>query len=163
MAADRATPKPKPLDATDYLLLDICLRNPEASQQQVTDALATTGVKLTKRSVHSRLNKPHFREALNEKYEEAVRQTVMIAKANAPRAVRTHLKIMNSTTAEDRDKIAAAKEITRIGIETKVKIGFEKEGLTLKHQLDLSRLSEEQLATFEQLVAIAAIAVQETQ
>jgi hypothetical protein len=137
------------------------LRNPEHSQEKIADALG-----LSDRTVNRRVNKPAFQRELAARYERTISDTVRIARANAPRAVRTHVSIMNNQNAEDRDRIAAAREVTRLAIESKITIAFDEKGLNLNHSVDLSRLDVEELEVFARLLekmgAVAATSAEET-
>ena len=66
---------------------------------------------------------------------------------------------MNNRNADDRDRIAAAREVTRLAIETKVVVGFDERGLNVNHRLDLTLLDDDELELFERLlVKMGAVA-----
>ncbi len=156
MADAEATPKQ--LDATDLQLLEACLRNPEASQKQLAEALG-----LSLRTTNRRINQPHFREALHRKYNEQVEIAVQVYRANAPRVARALAKIIHpgggcstcgrgALAAEPRDIIGAAREMNRM-LESKPMQGAFNLGapaapgapMTVTTPVDLSTLTDEEL------------------
>jgi DNA-binding Lrp family transcriptional regulator len=136
------------LDARDHQILLAVLRNPEHSQEAIGSALA-----LSARTINRRVNKPAFQARLKEEYARSIENAVLIARANAPKAVRTHISIMNNANAEDRDRIAAAREVTRLAIESKINVAFDERGLNVNHRLDLSLLDDDELQVLEKLLA----------
>jgi hypothetical protein len=142
------------LGAKDFHILDAILRNPEHSQKAIAEALG-----LSARTIRRHINKPDFQAELEARHSKIVADAVRIARVNAPRAVRTHIEIMNNRNAEDRDRIAAAREVTRLAIETKIVVGFDEKGVNVNHRLDLALLDDDELDLLERLlVKVGAVA-----
>jgi DNA-binding Lrp family transcriptional regulator len=135
----------KEIDAIDARIIEASVKEPQATQRQLAEAL-----KIPLRTVNRRLNKPTVRAKLAVAYDEAIDAAVKIYRAHAPLAAREVVRILRSTASEDRDKIAAVREMNRLLFETKVNVSGN---LNLAHQLDLSTLDDEQLAQFEALLA----------
>jgi DNA-binding Lrp family transcriptional regulator len=142
--------KPKKLDPIDYRILEACLRNPEVSQQAIADAVGKSV-----RTVNRRVNTEAFQSELTARYAQRVDATVKICRANAPFAVRRLLDIVKSKTSENRDVIAAVRELNRIALETKVTVAFDNP-LSVRHSIDadaLKALSDEELAVLEKILS----------
>jgi DNA-binding Lrp family transcriptional regulator len=138
--------KPKALDATDYRILEACVRNPDASQKAIGEAL---GISL--RTINKRLQNPQLREALAAKYAEAVDTAVKIYRAYAPVVARRLVKVLQSPTAEDRDVVNAAREMNRILESKSVTVNFGNP-LAVEHTVDLETLTDEELAFFKAIL-----------
>lgn len=139
--------RPAKLSAKTYRILEAVLRNPEHSQKAIGEALG-----LSAATISRYMAKPEFRAELEARYSKVIADAVRIARANAPRAVRTHISIMNNANAEDRDRIAAAREVTRMAIESKIVVAFDEKGLNVNHQYDLSLLDDDELELLERLL-----------
>jgi hypothetical protein len=142
-------PKKRELTATESRLLALRSRNPEAHIQELAAAAG-----ISRRQASKLVNRDPLRSIIRASYSEAVNAALLIAKVNLPKAIRRLLKIIDSEQSDDRDVIAAVREIRAHVAAASERDGAEggaedrEQNVSKVLVLDLSRASPETKARY---------------